>query len=132
MTTEHYKDQLDELSKQTLGRYIKTSANDVAARGAHTRQLTVDAKKQRDAGDIVGSRKTELAREKNFEKSWARRAGMAKAVDRLTKESVLHLVDAMLESDAASAQQLINRIMTQKSVEALEDARADIASGMFN
>lgn len=79
-------DQLDELSKATLGSYIKNASHDVATRGAATRQFANDEQKARDDEDYrEASRKKQMG-DKMFAKSWKRREGMAKAVDRLTKE----------------------------------------------
>ena len=82
------EEQLDEISKTTLGSYIKKASHDVAARGAATRQFSIDARKAREDQDFTGARKKEAQADKTFAKSWKRREGMAKAVDRLTKEDV--------------------------------------------
>ena len=81
-------EQLSELSKKTLGSYIKKASHDVATRGAATRQFSIDARKAREDHDYTGSRKKEAQADKTFAKSWKRREGMAKAVDRLTKEDI--------------------------------------------
>lgn len=79
-------EQLDELSKSTLGSYIKKSSHDVATRGAAVRQASVDARAAREKHDYNTARAKEAMSDKIFNKSWKRREGMAKAVDRLTKE----------------------------------------------
>lgn len=90
MQTEEYE-QLDEISKQKLGAYIKKASHDVAARGAVTRQLSVDARAAKARGEHRTARETETKANKAFLKSWKRREGMAKAVDRLTKEETEQL-----------------------------------------
>ena len=90
MQTEDY-DQLDELSKTTLGNYLKAASNDVAAKGAATRQLAVNARAEQEK---QGGYKTRSVRDLEgktdnmFKRSWARRRSMGKAVDRLTREEV--------------------------------------------
>ena len=81
-------EQLDELSKSTLGSYIKKSSHDVAAKGAATRQFANDSETARKKEDYMSARKSMEKADKTFSKSWKRREGMAKAVDRLSKESV--------------------------------------------
>jgi hypothetical protein len=76
---------IDELSKSTLGSYIKTAARDAVI----TRKIGADfenqAKKARSPGMKAAS--DEIS-QKYKEKSWKRRDGVDKAVNRLTKEEV--------------------------------------------
>jgi hypothetical protein len=81
-------EQIDELDKSTLGSYIKKSSHDVAAKGAATRQFANDSEAARKDQNYVDARKSMQKADKTFAKSWKRREGMAKAVDRLTKEEV--------------------------------------------
>jgi hypothetical protein len=81
-------EQIDELNKSTLGSYIKKASHDVAAKGALTRQFANDSEAARKDQNYVGARKSMEKADKTFSKSWKRREGMAKAVDRLTKEDV--------------------------------------------
>jgi hypothetical protein len=81
-------EQIDELSKKTLGGYIKSATHDVAAKGAATRQFAIDASRKSGEQDYDGARKSMQKSDKTFSKSWKRRDNMAKAVDRLTKENV--------------------------------------------
>jgi hypothetical protein len=81
-------EQLDEISKKTLGNYIKKSSHDVATKGAIVRQFSNDAeaKRKEHGGTTQAVRELSAKADKVFNKSWKRREGMAKAVDRLTKE----------------------------------------------
>jgi hypothetical protein len=81
-------EQIDELSKKTLGSYIKKASHDVAAKGAATRQFANDSESSRKNQDYRGAKKSMERADKTFTKSWKRREGMAKAVDKLTNEDV--------------------------------------------
>lgn len=77
---------LQELSKKTLGSYIKKASHDVAHKGAITREFANRAAADRKDQNYVGGRKNAELSDKTFNKSWKRREGIAKAVDRITKE----------------------------------------------
>ena len=87
LTVEEMED-LQELSKKTLGDYVKKASHDVAHKGALTRKHAMDSDAAKEKHDYVGARKSMEKADKTFAKSWKRREGMAKAVDRLTKEDV--------------------------------------------
>ena len=82
-TTKEEVEELDELSKSTLGSYAKRASRDAVI----TRKIGADfenqAKKARSPGMKAAS--AEIS-QKYKEKSWKRRDGVDKAVDRLTKE----------------------------------------------
>jgi hypothetical protein len=80
--------ELDEISKKTLGSYVKQASHDVAAKGAATRQFANDSEAARKDQRYNDAKKSMDRADKTFAKSWKRREGMAKAVDRLTKEDV--------------------------------------------
>jgi len=84
-------EQLDEISKKKLGQYIKAASHDVATKSAATGRYADRANRARDEmkkGDYKnwpqGKKDDEFA-DKMFKKSWNRRKGIAKAVDKLTK-----------------------------------------------
>jgi hypothetical protein len=77
---------LQELSKKTLGSYVKQATHDVATRSAATRGAAMDSEAARKAGDYRSARKHADSSDRWFAKSWNRRKGIAKAVDRLTKD----------------------------------------------
>jgi hypothetical protein len=79
-------EQIDEISKKTLGNYVKAAANDVAAKAAATRQFSNDAQAAKKNDDFTAQKRNSDAADRVFAKSWKRRQNMAKAVDRLTKE----------------------------------------------
>jgi hypothetical protein len=83
--TQEEVEELDELSKSTLGSYAKKASRDAVI----TRKIGADfenqAKKARSPGMKAAS--DEIS-QKYKEKSWKRRDGVDKAVDRLTKEEV--------------------------------------------
>lgn len=76
---------LDELSKSTLGSYVKKASRDAVI----TRKIGADFERKADAARSPGMKaaSTELSN-KYKSKSWKRRDGLDKAVDRLTKEEV--------------------------------------------
>ena len=99
-------EQVDELSKATLGSYIKKASHDVSSTSAHSgrygekaTQHTNNAKSNQPAGggqidhaawakhrkDAAAARDADKVADKHLEKSWARRQGIAKATDKLTK-----------------------------------------------
>jgi hypothetical protein len=92
MMSEDFE-QLDEISKKTLGDYIKKASHDVATKGAIVRQFSNDAEaKKKEHGGTTGAvRELSAKADKVFNKSWKRRQNMAKAVDRLTKEEAEQL-----------------------------------------
>ena len=78
-------EQINELSKSTLGSYIKKAANSAAV----TRKIASDFEHMADRAKKPSSKQasTDLA-DKYKAQSRARRANIGKAVDRLTKEEV--------------------------------------------
>ena len=91
--TEH----LDELSKKTLGSYIKKAADDIGWQAA-------DAGKQLGAGGYKSSGWT-----KHLDKAKQRIKGVAKATDRLTKEE-LEMDEAMSLSQSSAAKKIIGDV----------------------
>ena len=89
------EEALDELSKKTLGSYVKKASHDVATKSAATGRYAERANKVKDEtkkGDYSNyqqGKKDDATADKMFNKSWKRRAGIAKAVDKLTKEETL-------------------------------------------
>jgi hypothetical protein len=84
----YYKEeeQLDEISKKTLGSYIKAASHDVAAKGAFTRHFADKSRAETAEQKHDIARKTMKKADKMQDAGMKRRANMAKAVDRLTKE----------------------------------------------
>ena len=87
------EEQINELSKKTLGSYVKKASHDVATKSAATGRYAERANKEEDKrkkeGDYSGyrqGRKDNEFADKMFNKSWKRREGIAKAVDKMAKE----------------------------------------------
>jgi hypothetical protein len=85
---DYYKEeeQLDELSKGTLGSYIKAASHDVATKGALTRHFADKSRREKEEKKGWEADKSMKKADKTFAAGWKRRQNMAKAVDRLTKE----------------------------------------------
>jgi len=81
MQTEDYE-QLDELSKEKLGKYVKSATIDARINGIVQGKLEADSSRA-----IKPEKKERYARiAKDFQKNgWKRQTGVLKAVDRLTK-----------------------------------------------
>lgn len=122
MTRKEEVEHIDEISKSTLGSYIKKASHDVAAKGATTRKFAMDSEKQRKDQDYVGARKSMERADKTFAKSWKRREGMAKAVDRLTKEDV-----ESIDEKAVSQQQQKFMGMVYAAKKGMEPASPEVA-----
>ena len=82
---EEYE-QIDEVSKKTLGSYIKAASHDVAAKGAFTRHFADKSRAETAAQRPDLARMTMKKADKMQDAGMKRRANMAKAVDRLTKK----------------------------------------------
>ena len=95
-------EQVDELSKQTMGSYIKKASHDVATKSAATGRYAdranavKDQMKKGDYSNYQQGKKDDATADKMFNKSWKRREGIAKATDKLTKEEVQ--VDEVLDT----------------------------------
>lgn len=115
---------LQELSKHTLGSYIKKASHDVTHKGAQTREMANRAQAERKAQNYVGARKASDLSDKIFDKSWNRRKNMAKAVDRLTKEEVMDEGKSLLTKGLrAVAGGVIARMRSDKQLKAADMER---------
>ena len=98
--TNEAVEQINEIGdtpkgRAALGSYVKKASHDVATKSAATGRYAERANKEEDnrkknkdySGYRQGRKDNETA-DKMFNKSWKRRQGIAKAVDRLTKEAV--------------------------------------------
>ena len=81
-------EQIDEVSKKTLGSYIKAASHDVATKGALTRHFADKSRREKEEKKGWEADKSMKKADKTFAAGWKRRQNMAKAVDRLTKEEV--------------------------------------------
>lgn len=100
VTKEEVED-LDEISKPALGRYIKAASHDVATRASATARYAEKEDQARKEGDWDAARKNSKIADQAFNKGWKRRQHIAKAVDRLTKEDVINrAIEKYIVSDA--------------------------------
>jgi hypothetical protein len=91
--TKEESEQIDELSKATLGSYVKKATNQAFSRGYSGDAMTV-------RGDMNRDSEEEKAGEKNVHKAIKRVSGVTKAVNKLTQEEqdfVDSLNDEMFE-----------------------------------
>jgi hypothetical protein len=117
---EEEAEQIDELSKKTLGSYVKKASHDVATKSAATGRYAERANKEEDdrkkTGDYSGyrqGRKDNETADKMFGKSWKRRQGIAKAVDKMTKEEVINEIsDKVKAAYARKADKEVTRTNT--------------------
>jgi hypothetical protein len=101
----HKEENLQELSKETLGSYVKKASHDVATKSAAVGRYAERAnkeednrKKNKDYSGYQQGRKDSAFADKMFKKSWKRREGIAKAVDKLTKEEVIQELSDKLKA----------------------------------
>jgi hypothetical protein len=78
-------EQIDEISKKTLGSYVNKAAKDSRYSG----QIATDFENQADKARKQSKKDSfERLHRKYLEKSWKREDGIAKAVNKLTKEEI--------------------------------------------
>jgi hypothetical protein len=80
----------------------------VAAKGAATRQFANDSEAARKDSRYNDAKKSMEKADKTFAKSWKRRENMGKAVDRLAKEEVEQLDEAMLASHIGGSSMIVH------------------------
>jgi len=107
--TEEEWDQLDELSKSTLGSYVKKSSRDSRI----TRKIAADFENKAERARSPGMKAASNELSSRYKsKSFKRQAGLEKAVDRLTKEDIEQvdeLSDKTLQSYTRKATTASNR-----------------------
>lgn len=89
MQTEEFA-QLDELSKETLGSYVKKRSHDVATQGALTRKHAMDSEaKKKETGGYTTKAVRDLDDKANraFMKGWKHRQNIGKAVDKIVNKA---------------------------------------------
>lgn len=123
-------EQIDEISKATLGSYVKKASHDVAAKGAATRQFANDSEAARKKEDYSEARKKMQMADKTFSKSWKRREGMAKAVDRMTKEEVEQVDERKMSEPEMKKREEIVKSM-KKGMQGFKDRYGDRAKDVM-
>ena len=104
------ENQLDELSKDTLKNYVKKASHDVATKSAATGRYADRYNAYKDktrkgdySGDFTKSLKDDELAGKFFKKSWKRREGIAKAVDKLEENQLDEVSDKTKHSYVRAA-----------------------------
>ncbi len=98
-------EQIDELSKSTLGSYVKGAARDASA----ARKLSADFKNQADKSRKPSSKAAATRLSNRFyDASVKRHTGIGKAVERLTKEDVEQVIEReMTKSETAEKERIV-------------------------
>ena len=110
------EEYLDEISKKTLGSYIKGASHDVATNSAWVGHHSERARRYTDnkSTDYTEYKDNRTRADKLFNKSWSRRRGIEKAVNKLTKEDTdlvgLAAQKKPLEFEQAFTDKVIDRI----------------------
>jgi hypothetical protein len=127
----YYKEeeQLDELSKGTLGSYIKAASHDVATKGALTRHFADKSRREKEEKKGWEADKSMKKADKTFAAGWKRRQNMAKAVDRLTKEEVQLDERTLTPSETAKKEDYVKGM--KKSVSGFKARYGDKAKSVM-
>lgn len=123
-------EQIDELSKGTLGSYIKAASHDVATKGALTRHFADKSRREKEEKKGWEADKSMKKADKTFAAGWKRRQNMAKAVDRLTKEDVEQIDERTLTSGETAKKEDYVKGM-KKSVSGFKDRYGDKAKSVM-
>ena len=108
-------EQIDEISKKTLGSYINKAAHDSRMQGhvaTDFENLADKARKQSNKDSY------ERIHRKYLSKAWKREAGIAKAVGKLTKEGVEEVDEGILDNLKNTLIYKINNYEKDKAVKA--------------
>ena len=118
-------EELDELSKSTLGSYAKKASRDAVI----TRKLGADFENRANRAKSPGMKdaNTELS-SKYKQMSWKRRDGLEKAVDRLTKEDIGAMQSVVGENKGKKTV----RVDTLKGPTLSNDPEVKIANAHFS
>jgi hypothetical protein len=124
-------EQIDEISKGTLGSYIKKASHDVAAKGAITRHFADKSRAETAAKKHDLAKDSMKRSDRVFASGWKRREGMAKAVDRLTKEDVQ--LDEKLPASASAGDYIHDFVHSDnpKFASKSKEERKKMALGAF-
>lgn len=109
--TEEEIEQLDEISKATLGSYVKKASRQAAQSQSYQTRADID-------GDHEAS-----SREMKFR--WKRNAGINKAVDKLTKENVEFSEEELAWIEENLSEEQINEVSKETLQSYVKKAKAD-------
>lgn len=127
---EEEYEQLDEISKKTLGSYISKAANDIGfhmydAGSAAQRQVSSRmGGKEPDNSDFKGAHASRM-------KAVKRLHGVQKATKRLTKESVDEMLSAAHENQPVQFAQAFGNAMAERISARLDELRPEVAANLF-
>ena len=141
---EEGAEQINEIGdtpkgRAALGSYVKKASHDVATKSAATGRYAERAnkeednrKKNKDYSGYQQGRKDNATADKMFNKSWKRREGIAKAVDKLTKEDtqIDEVLDSMVKESAPPGdkyERMVKHIKKKYSKDGLTDKEKSIA-----
>jgi hypothetical protein len=102
--TKEESEQIDELSKATLGSYVKKATNQAFSRGYSGGAMTV-------RGDMNRDSEEEKAGEKNVHKAIKRVSGVTKAVNKLTQEEQ-DFIDSLNDADMEQIDELSKKTVS--------------------
>ena len=102
--TKEESEQIDELSKATLGSYVKKATNQAFSRGYSGGAMTV-------RGDMNRDSEEEKAGEKNVHKAIKRVSGVTKAVNKLTQEEQ-DFIDSLNDADLEQIDELSKKTVS--------------------
>lgn len=120
-------EQIDELSKKTLGSYVKRASTQAFGKGYTGGSMIV-------RGDMNRDKEEENAGEKNVNKGVRRLAGISKATDKLTKEEQ-EFIDALNDADIDQIDELSVKTLDNyrtKARKEIIDADANDDNRLYN
>jgi len=124
---------LDEISKKTLGSYIKKSVKDIEQQDHDSYVYAKKAGRLSDRGDARGAGRMDKAANRADDKSQNRKRYIGKAADKLTKEGTTKeegIIDRMLagRNKEGSKKWVTKKPQTKESVELDELSRKTLGS----
>jgi hypothetical protein len=124
LTKEGKEEQIDELSKQVVGRYLK-KAGDSRADAAYTQGSITNNIHAKKSNSLVSQWKSAHSVENKREK------GMDLAVKKLAKEGLDDLVMASMMQEPTQFAEIFDKVMTNVVTEKLAEKRIEIANKLF-
>jgi hypothetical protein len=117
-------EEIDEISKKTLGSYIRAAVGDREIKKIRARQISDMGHERKDAGDHQSAQKHFMKAGELAGKAANRKAGINKAVDRLTKEEAEQVdevsIDTLKSYHAAAKTQTLSIADKLKKVNSKE------------
>ena len=123
------EEELTELSKKTLGSYIKAATNDL---GFHMHSAGSQAMRQ--ISSTKGSREHEMAKANSKDahaKASKRKRGIEKATDKLVKESIEDMLQAAVDGKPVEFGAAFNNAIGAVVAEKIDAMRPEVAASLF-